>query len=62
VEGQGFPGDDPPYFGEDPFEGEPESYFLLADEMSRRWISFVATGVPDFEGSKFEFQAVEESD
>ncbi|TVY87539.1 Lipase [Lachnellula willkommii] len=43
MEGQGFPGDDPPYFGEDPFEGEPESYFLLADEMSRRWISFVAT-------------------
>ncbi|TVY36100.1 Lipase [Lachnellula subtilissima] len=50
VEGQGFPGVSPPYFGEDPFEGEPESYFLLADEMSRRWISFVATGVPDFEG------------
>jgi triacylglycerol lipase len=59
VEGQGFPGTSPPYFGADPFQGEPKSYFLLADEMSRRWVSFVATGVPDYPGSKFDCQTGE---
>lgn len=34
------------------------SYFLLTDEMSRRWMSFVATGLPDIE-SKFKFEDVD---
>ncbi|TVY83757.1 Lipase [Lachnellula suecica] len=50
VKGQGFPGLEPPYFGEDPFKNEPASYVELADEMSRRWVSFVHDGTPDYEG------------
>lgn len=50
--GQGFPDETPPYFGADPFEGEPDNYFELAAEMSRRWVGFVNSGVPDYAGSK----------
>ena len=56
VEGQGFPGVAPPYFGENPFKGKSESYRELADEMSRRWVSFVFDGTPDYEGGKCTFK------
>lgn len=52
VEGQGFPDEAPPYFGADPFGGKPQAYVDLADEMSRRWASFIHDRDPNFAQSK----------
>jgi carboxylesterase type B len=60
VEGQGYPGLDPPYFGENPFLGEPDNYRKLADEMCRRWVSFVYSGVPDYKNSKSISRGIKE--
>jgi triacylglycerol lipase len=48
IEGQGFPDVSPPYFGANPFLGKPQSYFDLADDMSRRWAAFIHDGNPNY--------------
>lgn len=35
-----------------PFEGLDSGKLELAKEMSKRWVSFIAKGDPDFEGSE----------
>ena len=54
TQGQGYPDVDAPYFGADPFgDGVPQSYFDLADLMSRMWVSFVHDGDPNYVDRKF---------
>lgn len=61
VDGQGFPDEDPPYFGADPFLGEPPSYVALADDVCRRWVSFVNTGEPNYKGGKLKLFLIGDS-
>lgn len=49
--GYGYPG-----VSENPFEGEPHSYFDLADTMSAAWVSFVAEQNPGEYWPKYELE------
>lgn len=53
LDGIGWEGDVPPFFGGNPFDGRPQSYLDLAKVMSGMWVGFANNGVPSYKDREF---------